>query len=133
MKLVVFDLDDTLIDGSCCDKVLKDTLAVLDYLKKNHVLMAIASDNADALWYLKKNKLEGYFVAVEAFRAQDKTPHLIRILRETGILKSECLLVDDCPENVASCNTFGVKSMLVDHTVGVTFSDIQEIFKRTLV
>lgn len=129
MKLVVFDLDDTLIDGAVCDKVLPESLVVLEFFKKRGVLMAIASDNSDAKWFIKKNNLCKYFVRVEAFRADDKVPHIKRILESTGIHKNDCIFIDDCPENIKGCLLFGITSLLVDHKKGVTLSDVLGLYK----
>lgn len=124
MKLVVFDLDDTLIDGSLCNRVLPESIMVLEFFKKRGIMMAIASDNSDARWFLKKNNLCKYFVSVEAFRADDKVPHIKRILESTGIHKNDCIFIDDCPENIRGSTLFGITSLLVNHKTGVTLLDV---------
>ena len=126
-KLIIFDLDDTLIDGSVCDKLFVDTLKVLGFLKDRGCKMIIASHNHDADWYLRKNNISHFFDEIKVCSSDNKVPEVEATIKEQKVRKEETLFVDDLEEIVTDVRKAGVPSLLVNYEIGVTLVQIQKI------
>ena len=132
IKLIVFDLDDTLIQGDRADIVFKDTREIMEKLKEHGYKLGIASHNSHANWYLKKNNLDGYFDFVQAFDTNNlsKFQHMTNLMNDLNLKKNECILFDDHLEIVADITGHGIPGFLVDYTTGVTLHNVKFLFER---
>lgn len=125
-KVVVFDLDDTLIRGDACNKVCPESKVVIESLLASGFKLGIASHNSDAAWYLRRNSLDHFFEHVESFhtRLMSKLEHVNRLAIAMNVKKEECVMFDDEPEIVQELTRNGVRGVLVNHLSGVTLADI---------
>jgi HAD superfamily phosphatase (TIGR01681 family) len=130
IKLIVFDLDDTLIhEGFALEKVGEgiicgETVKVLDYLKSKGYKMAIASHNHRAKYYLEYLKLIQYFDYIYGKDGNDKLEHFNGILTESNIPYENWFFFDDLQINIDHAQKLGIKGKLVDWKNGITMSDL---------
>jgi len=119
IKLVIFDLDDTLIREDCCARVFQETKMILDYLSSKYIL-AIASYNRYADWFLESNNILHYFDTVISYNSESKQGHMEQLLDKYDINKNECIFFDNDINNINDINDYGIKSLLVDEETGIT-------------
>jgi len=138
LKLVVFDLDFTLWDcgGTFCDetmppfmlknnkvtdswgrqiKLYDEVLPILNFLKENSILAAIASRTHQPDWaleLLELLKVKGRFDYLEIFPGT-KSQHVKNIQERAGVSFKEMLFFDDEHRNIEDVSELGVRSVYV--------------------
>ena len=136
-KLVIFDLDDTLVHEGFEDEkgfgenmLFKDVKGILQYLtEKGHVL-AVASHNEKAESVLQTCNIHQYFKVIVGYcpRSFEKTPLVEDVLnRVESMGRDDVIFFDDLSENVAELKRKGIRAKLVSWVHGVTFKDLQEM------
>ena len=131
-KLVIFDLDDTLIHEGFDEKkprLCAETQNVLDYLLEKGYTLAIASHNRRALEILKKIQLHEHFSVICGYVPDcvTKNPHIDEILGALpGVFsRTSIVLFDDLQSNVSAAKEHGIEARLVNWKTGVTLADVQ--------
>lgn len=128
IKLVIFDLDDTLITRNNEDEVilLPDTLLVLEFLKQQKIQIAIASHNKETLSILKQLGIYNYFDSIVAYHDNTyKYSHVKSICKLLKTSYNETLFCDDFPINTLHVNSqLGTKIYKVNCMKGVQLEDI---------
>lgn len=134
-KLVIFDLDDTLCFSEyklCNDNVVW----ILDYLKNDNHILAIASHNENAESIAKKCGIFDYFDKIVGYCPSSLNKKLLvdEIIRDTQLnhpnfvnVFDNTIFFDDLKQNIDEIRAYGIKSHKVDHTKGVTILDICEM------
>jgi putative hydrolase of the HAD superfamily len=129
-KLVIFDLDHTLIDWVYgAPKLYPQTEYVVEYLKERNMKMVIATYNKEAVYILHKLGIISYF----DFIAIEKTTNIMLVDYKESILKNllekynispnEAIFFDDQPCNIQTAQQLGIKTVLVNGE-GVNVKDV---------
>ena len=130
-KLVIFDLDDTLVHEGFENYnehlLCNDVLNVLEDLKRNGHLLAIASHNEDAENIAKKCGISHFFDIIVGSDTYSKLPLVEEILEFTKKTKDDIVFFDDLYENINELHRNGIKAKKVNWKIGVTKGDILEI------
>lgn len=126
IKLVIFDLDKTLINETLCDETEK----VLQQLKEKKYMMAIASYNKYAKWFCDRYDISKFFDVICAKRDLNKASHIQSIINfyftcGIKIQPYEIMFFDDKHSNCNFIQQFGIISHLVDKKHGIRLSDIK--------
>lgn len=138
LKLVIFDLDDTLHYSSIfyMPHYIKD---IITYFQSNNVPMAIASLNINARNLLKHHNIDEYFSAVEA--RKDKTEirsrsdykeynnltkfyMFNRLLKKFRCIPQEVLLFDDNQYHINVARLMNIHCVKVDPAFCVRWKDV---------
>ncbi len=130
-KLVIFDLDDTLI--SIKDhKIKNEQLEILKLLKKNNIKIAVASLNTEADQILRENYIRHYFDIVKQRnlssdnildRSIEKIYMLNAIIKELNIPSTNILFFDDQFYHCEEARSLRIRSVKVNDLV--TWKDIK--------
>jgi FMN phosphatase YigB (HAD superfamily) len=140
LKLVIFDLDDTLhfYDLTQMPAHVKD---ILNFFKRHHVPIAMASLNLHAYEYLCYYNVQKYFKAVEARKCKSqirtyedyreyirptKKYMLRRLLKKFSCTPQEVLFFDDIVENIQIAKSMGINSVHVDDRFCIRWKDVFE-------
>ena len=134
-KVVIFDLDDTLIhEGFSAENtpLCKDTLKVLDYLKHREYKLAIASHNDNSLLYLQSVKICHYFDFVSGEDHYNnlkpsKIANLSAVLDYFDVKSGNCYYFDDVEAHVLEAKELGMNAYSVDWMVGISYEQVCEI------
>ena len=132
-KLVIFDLDDTLVHEGFEDYneslLCNDVLNVLEDLKRNGHLLAIASHNEDAEIIAKKCGISQFFDIIVGYcpDTYSKLPLVEEILEFTKKSKDDIVFFDDLYENISELHRNGMKAKKVNWEIGITKRDILEM------
>lgn len=118
LKLVIFDLDDTLIHEGFDPPILcDDTMQVLDYVRQLGLLVVLATLNAEGATILSRLGIEHYFdFMVTHDDPEDpnngrKEFHLNAIFQKyVDIHPKEMLWVDDLPQPLETAAESGVRT-----------------------
>jgi FkbH-like protein len=129
MKLIIWDLDETLWDGTIYYedgiKLKPETKEVLKQISKiPNIIQYVCTHNemSKTLIALEKLDMLKYFKGIKATTGQEKDITVQEILQETGYTPEETLFIDDSPLNrelvrlKVNCH--------VDY-----FTDLYEVFK----
>lgn len=135
LKLVVFDLDNTIHNGEFPIQVLD----ILQFFRVNNVIMCIASFNQHAPRFLEYFKISHLFDKIEyrqhitrcftdeeidEYYSLKKTNMFHRISKEFNIDYSEMLFFDDNILNIHDAKKIGIKSVCVNPTTLLTWRNI---------
>lgn len=124
MKVIIFDLDLTLIDEDL--KPFPDVKTIIRKLSTKYKL-AIASYNDEAEYILKQHDLLKYFDIVVGIYYFTKDIHFSTIKKHFNIDYSDMCFFDDLEENIELAKSLGISSYLVDYQIGVTLTDISRL------
>ncbi|NBP15437.1 HAD family hydrolase [bacterium] len=128
-KLVIFDLDLTLLYAG---KLYCEVRDILEYLKTNDVLIALASYNAEADYKLRYHGIEDFFqyIFYEDWQQKNsldwKHQMLSEILSLSGIPSNETVFFDDYGNNLDTARRLGITAVEVDPDQGVNMKLIKE-------
>jgi len=126
-KIIVFDLDQTLIDGT----IYKDVIDILDRLKKSGYLLSIASFNRCARILCDRYDITKYFDIICGYSDFDKISHFNTIVqyykfRQVDFKHEEIIFFDDQYMNFVLLKpVFNVKCYLINPDVGLTLKDVE--------
>jgi FMN phosphatase YigB (HAD superfamily) len=129
-RLVIFDLDFTLLN---CGNLYSEVQDILEYLKTNDIVIALASYNAEAECKLRYHGIEDFFqyILYEDWQSRDyldwKHQMLSEILSLTRIPSDEAVFFDDCEKNLNTAKKLGIKAVEVNPDQGVNMKLIKEI------
>lgn len=137
-KLFVFDLDFTLWDtgGMWCDcttppyhksngkvydsrknhlKLYSETLEILEDLKSEGKILAVASRTSQPSWAKELMQLFeiDHFFSYKEIYPTSKIKHLTKISNESGCLFSEMVFFDDEYRNIDDAQSIGVSAQFV--------------------
>lgn len=146
LKLVVFDLDDTL-HFSDINMMPKHVIDILTYFHRKGIPIALASLNTDAPRYLVYYNVSRFFEAVEwrvpidesgtatnehqvEFMSMRKNKMFERLMTHFNVNPSEVLFFDDLWFNIADIESMGVNCVLVDKDVCVRWRDVYRGFAK---
>ena len=103
-KLVVFDLDNTLINEGFSDTepiLCDDTLKILEYLKSKPVKIVLATHNYSVSYIIDKLGIDNYFDLVLAYHDYtNKASHLWNTVTKFDVQSHEIVFYDDLAENI---------------------------------
>ena len=131
-KLVIFDLDLTLLDSS---GLYPEVLEILEFLKSNNVLVALASCNASAYHKLRYHGIEYFFQHVlyenwNLIEFIDWKYHMLsEILSLSGIPSNETVFFDDNDNNLNTARSLGITPVEVNPKTGVSMELIKKILQ----
>ena len=130
-KVVVFDLDDTLIHQGFEEIhpiLCLETENVINYLVQKGYAMAVASHNKSASTRLHAIKLHQHFAVVHGYVPEcvTKNPHLQQIATTLQVPPSSVVLFDDLKSNIRAAKAIGVDAYLVNWKTGITMRDIEK-------
>lgn len=137
LKLVVFDLDNTIHNGEFPIKVLD----ILQFFRDNNIIMCVASLNQHTPHFLKYFKISHLFEKIEyrkhisrcftdeqidEYYSLKKTNMFHRISKEFNINYNEMLFFDDNILNIHDAKELGIKSICVNSTTLLTWTNIYD-------
>ena len=140
LKLVVFDLDETLHFHSLL-YLPYHVRYILQFFRKHNVPIALASMNTSAIYYLRLYKIIRYFSAVEARKPPSQvsswTEHqenvyltkkymFKRLMTKFHCAPNEILFFDDMNGNVEVARSMGLHAVKVDGDLCIRWKDIFE-------
>jgi HAD superfamily phosphatase (TIGR01681 family) len=126
IKLVVFDLDDTLIDEDGIP--FNDAEEILRWSKEKGLFVALASYNSDAERILRRLRWIKYFDYIAPFgMTETKKIHLSDILMALGIKPAETIFVDDRFDNVMHARELGIHVLKVDPKHGAQLNSVVNV------
>jgi HAD superfamily phosphatase (TIGR01681 family) len=140
LKLVVFDLDDTLCIRSIFDaKIDKNVIDIIEFLRSKNILITLASLNCFAKLQLHFNRIYHKFTQVEQRKFSyeytvgedrptydwSKTHMLKSILKQNNVKPENVILFDDFIVHVVEARKLGMKAHLVDPNKRITWNDIK--------
>jgi FMN phosphatase YigB (HAD superfamily) len=138
LKLVIFDLDDTLHDISIMH-MPQHVQDIIKYFQSNNVPMAIASLNIYATKLLKYYDIDKYFLALEARKKQnnirsqsDYKEHLYmtkvymfcRLLKKFQCKPQEVLLFDDNQCHIDAARSMKINCVKVNPVCCIRWHDV---------
>lgn len=139
-KLIIFDLDDTLVHESPEDPALRkacaETVSVLQYLKDRGHVLAIASHNLRAKEIAVKEGIDHYFqcgtndlILAECPPCFTKMSLVRQILKATKINAKDAVFFDDLIEMISDVrrNIPDIQVKLVDYRTGIRMQDLVEM------
>lgn len=115
--------DQELLDSrSGFFKLYPDIIAILNLIKRENLLLAIASKTTRPDWAFKALKLFEIDECFEymAIYPECKTQHLLEISNTLNVSFEEMLFFDDEYQNIVSGESLGVKSISVDHGLNLS-------------
>jgi phosphoglycolate phosphatase-like HAD superfamily hydrolase len=122
IKVVIFDLDQTLINETIC----KETENVLQKLKENQYKMAIATYNSRAKWFCDRYGITQYFGVIQANPASNKIMHIKNIMNHYSVIPSEIVFFDDKIRNCQIIQkNLNISSFKVDKRCGIRMCDVE--------
>jgi len=135
-KIVIFDLDDTLVHEGFDELGLgerllfKEVKEVLEYLKEKGHTLAIASHNEKAEFILKSCNIHHFFKVIMGYcpPSFEKMPLVEDVLKCVGnVGRDDVVFFDDLSENVTELKRKGIRAKLVSWEHGVTLKDLREM------
>ena len=112
IKLVIFDLDKTLIDDE--QKLYEDSLKTIKFLHSKNIKIAIASYNGSAKYILRKLNMIDYFDSVYCVNWQllkfidHKHNMLSTIIKDYEIKPQNILFIDDMELNIKTAKNMNI-------------------------
>jgi predicted HAD superfamily phosphohydrolase YqeG len=139
LKLVIFDLDDTLMMKGrwAIDDTRKD---IVKHFRNEGVYVTMATLNPMGKLHVCFEKMGYCFDMVEAiswdeyeaktlpFRVKNKM--FATIIKKFNVTPQNVLVLDDCLANVAVAKKMGMKAVVVRGKDGVTWTDVKSGFKQ---
>jgi len=128
-KLVIFDLDLTLLYAG---KLYCEVLYILNFLRTNNVLIALASYNSNADGELRYHGIDDFFqyILYEDWHEKNsldwKHQMLSEILSLSGIPSNESVFFDDNNNNLNTARRLGITAVEVNPKTGVNMELIKE-------
>jgi HAD superfamily phosphatase (TIGR01681 family) len=131
LKLVIFDLDETL--HFCSSLYVPDTTrSILKFLQQSNVIIALASFNTSALYYLRLHKIDKYFHAVASRKPYkypwqkhlDKRSMVQSLMNQFECTSSNTIFFDDLQENVDAVSSLGVTCIKVNKNYCLRWIDL---------
>lgn len=96
------------------ESVEKETVEVLEFLKKSQILLAVGSVSKNTRFILEKTGLIGYFDVIvdgNAIRHSKPDPEVFDTARNLlNLKKDECLVVEDAFSGIDSAKSAGIKA-----------------------
>lgn len=137
-KLVIFDLDNTLVEYICgFPVVLPETRYILDTVKAAGYKMALATYNKKPMWVLEKCGLEDIFDYVgvefitEPLLVDYKRDLLRRVMEHFEVSADQVVFYDDQRCNIDVAKALGIKdSILVSYTSGITQQNVDFLLQE---
>lgn len=141
LKMVVFDLDDTLHFVNEYGNVENHIRDILRYFRYSGVKIALASNNALGAMFLYEYKIAHMFDAIETRKFEDecttkeeldecksgrKDGMFKRLMTKFSVLPENVLFFDDCVWNIILAKRMKIKSVCVDRTKCLTWSDVHK-------
>lgn len=138
LKLVIFDLDDTLHYQSI-NYMPKHINDILNFFKNNNVRIAMASLNTRAVDYVHHYKINKYFSAIESRKENwnvrsrseyeentllTKVYMLRRLLKRFGCEPHEVLFFDDAYQHIHTAQSLGIHYVKVDPAFCLRWKDV---------
>ena len=114
IKLVIFDLDETLIDQD--NKLYNDTLDALHFLKNKNIKIALASYNGCARQTLNRVGISDFFYIIQYVNWQtlkylDHKYYMLNdIIKLSGIDPESILFIDDNNSNLKTAETLNINT-----------------------
>lgn len=137
--LCIFDLDDVLIHEGFEQPVLcDDTIKILQLLKENSILIALATYNEDAIQILITLNILQYFDYIAAWEDDNskKVEHITKILQHfTNETKLDNIyFFDDLQENIdaVSIKFPFISSHIVDYQQGIDITTIETLINNNI-
>lgn len=147
LKLVIFDLDDTLIHGpfgfwndtpELYSKLSYYARHILHYLKLHNVKLGLATHNSVSSRFTQHHGIHGYFEYhyFTSFQMKACTnPNQLKknwmfesIKWNSNVRYSEILLFDDLQQNIDDAAVYGIRGIKVDPQEGVAPDDLLKGF-----
>jgi FMN phosphatase YigB (HAD superfamily) len=138
LKLVIFDLDDTIY--SVRNKYMdSNILSILNYFKFHNVFIALATLNLEGDKVLDYYNIKQYFDIIEMRKqlykcigiqeldealSLRKKDMLLRILEKAQVNPENTIFFDDNMHHVKEACSLGIKSIHVDKNKRVSWNDI---------
>lgn len=107
VKVLIFDLDQTLADEGVVYKGLEEVLQQL--LIKQYRLF-ICSFNPYAEWFTQRQGIRKYFEQVIVNLEQEKGETITQLLTQQGIPINDVLFFDDDTNNVLEARKYGIRT-----------------------
>ena len=128
-RVVVFDLDDTLIHaGNWPPIAVPHAGIILEALARTpNTILAMATFNISAREILSALNWYNKFAVIAAWRDVDKTPHLAVIADRLGVPVDNLFLYDDVHNNVLTARQRGVRAHWVNPETGVQVKDLRAL------
>ena len=141
LKLVVFDLDDTLHFVNKFGHVENHIRDILRYFRYSGVKVALASNNALGAMFLYEYKIAHIFDAIETRKFEDecktkaeldecksgrKDGMFNRLMKQFSVSPENVLFFDDCVWNIIFAKRMKINSVWVNSTKCVTWSDVHK-------
>ena len=138
LKLVIFDLDDTLHYHSI-NYMPKHIIDILKFFKSYNVRIAMASLNTRAYDYVYHYKIDKYFSSIElrkekwnvSSRSEREentllTKHYMfcRLLKRFGCEPREVLFFDDSNQHIYTAQSLGIHCVKVDPAFCIRWKDV---------
>lgn len=126
IKLIIFDLDDTLIDVNGVP--FDDAERILKWAKRSGYKVAMASYNRSAKKIVNELGWRKYFDYISEFGPTDtKKVHLYDIMKAMGASPVTSIFIDDRRDNIQHAREFGVHTLLVDPEYGANFDTVVNV------
>ena len=125
-KLVIFDLDQTLID----ETLYSEAENIILKLSKQNINMSVASFNKHATWFCKRYSIDKYFDIICGYKSASKMEHITEIKRfydSKGLfyLDKNIIFFDDDADNIKEVRTkSGIACVKVNPDTGLKKNDI---------
>lgn len=131
-KLVIFDLDDTLINTALYvvqPSLCGETMRVLDYVRAGNHAIAVASLNHEAELIVERLGIRHYFDIVlgECPPCYTKMPLINEIIQQTDKSIDDVVFFDDLVEMTSDAVRRGICTKLVNWETGITMQDVQSM------
>jgi HAD superfamily phosphatase (TIGR01681 family) len=128
-KIIIFDLDDTLIHEGFTPAILCDhVLEVLNFLSQQDIILCIASYNEDATKIIDELELSSYFDQIIGYDCKSKTEQIQQVIEKNPTISpNQIHFFDDLMINIQDCGDL-VQCHLVNPTYGIRMQDVLPLF-----
>lgn len=128
-KLIIFDLDDTLLKRDT-NEISNKQKSIITFVKERGFKVGLASLNCYAREILAKNGIQEYFDYIqhrtkETFNILNKSTMLQNILKELNVTADNTILFDDNYQHCVEAMSLGIKFVYVNKRFGVRWRDIK--------
>lgn len=126
IKVIIFDLDDTLIHEGFDNPILcNETMSVLNYLKNKEYLLCVATLNENAVSICEHIGILNYFEYIYKKDTLSKSQHFYEIINYFNVSPCDIILYDDVYKHIEEANDIGIHGILVNWETGITLSLLQ--------
>lgn len=128
-KLIIFDLDDTLLKRDT-NEISNKQKSIITFVKERGFKVGLASLNCYAREILAKNGIEDYFDFIQhrtsgTFNNLNKSTMLTNILNELDVRADNTILFDDNYQHGIEAMSLGIRFVCVNKRFGVRWRDIK--------